>query len=118
MLVSGYSRWRVWLSSVAESSTVGGGAWAALEPLRLLKRCPIMSRGRIPPWKRAQVLGVGGRGVDIMAGSSSAACWLTHGSLLGSNSTALLQVMRGNEGCDNKEKRVAWAVLVRGARVA
>ena len=35
-----------------------------------------------------------------------------------SNSTALLQVMRGNEGCDNKEKRVAWAVLVRGARVA
>jgi hypothetical protein len=57
VLMSGYSRWRVWLSSVAESSPVGVVAWDALLPFRLLKRCPIMSgSGRIPPWKRARCL--------------------------------------------------------------
>jgi hypothetical protein len=58
VLLSGYSRWRVWDSSVAESSGGGGGACEAPVALRLLKNWPIMSgSGRIPPWESQQVLG-------------------------------------------------------------
>lgn len=80
-----------------------------------------MSRGRIPPWKRARRLssgrarrrGCGGLeqcGVLVDPWQSASLVTLLH-----------CYTRRGamDEGCyDNKEKRVAWTVLVRGARVA
>lgn len=74
----------MWLSSVAESSTVGeGGAWEALAgaPLRLLKNWPIMSgTGRMEP---DSVLAGAGRGaVQRVADSNCVGDETTHCSQL------------------------------------